>query len=179
MHDRHSWVAELLNELAQSGPTGRENEQYLRARKIRIGVRNQSSGARWTLGRRIDLVRAIYTAHRSLPTPSASWCMRSSISGRGTDCLIRLRRTGSLAGPVQFPAGDHRWVQGRSRPGDANSGALAAAAGMGSPGPPGARGLMRQYAGRRYRIDLLPLYPLHHEFMYCLVRRRPRSAAAP
>jgi hypothetical protein len=55
MHDRQSWVAELLNELAQSGPKGRESEQYLRARKIRVGVRKQSSGARWSLGRHIDL----------------------------------------------------------------------------------------------------------------------------
>ena len=36
-----------------------------------------------------------------------------------------------------------------------------------------ARGLMRQYAGELYRADLLPLYPLHHELMYWLLRRRP------
>ncbi len=29
-----------------------------------------------------------------------------------------------------------------------------------------ARQLMRSYAGKGYRIDLLPLYPLHHELAY-------------
>jgi hypothetical protein len=42
-----------------------------------------------------------------------------------------------------------------------------------------ARGLMRQYAGRLYRVDFLPLYPLHHEFRYRLLRRRPSSTAVP
>ena len=39
-----------------------------------------------------------------------------------------------------------------------------------------ARDLMREYAGRAYRVDLLPLYPLHRELAYVLTRRVPGQA---
>ena len=36
-----------------------------------------------------------------------------------------------------------------------------------------ARSLMREYAGKAYRVDLLPLYPLDREVAYVLTRRVP------
>ena len=37
-----------------------------------------------------------------------------------------------------------------------------------------ARALMRAYGGRKYRADLLPLYPLHKEVLYLVGVWRPR-----
>jgi hypothetical protein len=39
-----------------------------------------------------------------------------------------------------------------------------------------ARQLIRAYAGQAYRIDLLPLYPVHRELAYLLTRRAPARA---
>lgn len=38
-----------------------------------------------------------------------------------------------------------------------------------------ARGLMRAYAGKGYRVDLLPLYPLPAEIRFRLTGRQPVS----
>jgi hypothetical protein len=178
MQDRQSWVSELLNELALSGPEGRESEQYLRARKIRIGVRNQSSGARWTLGRHIDL-----NPRYLLGSPNSPYTLSLVVHE------IRHIKQGPLTALSVYGELDAWQAQFRF---------LLEIAG-GYPGVPGqaavirellrlplgwdrfalqaARGLMRKYAGRLYRVDLLPLYPLHHEILYCLVRRHPTSAA--
>ena len=40
-----------------------------------------------------------------------------------------------------------------------------------------ARDLMREYAGRTYRVDLLPLYPLNRELLYQLTGGRPKNVA--
>jgi hypothetical protein len=40
-----------------------------------------------------------------------------------------------------------------------------------------ARGLMRAYAGKTYRVDLLPLYPLNRELLFLLTGKRPTRPA--
>jgi hypothetical protein len=180
MHDRQSWVAELLNELGQSGSTGRETEQYLRARKIRIGVRNQSSGARWTLGRRIDLnPRYLRDSPNS---PYALSLVVHEMQHLKQGPLTALSIYGELeAWQTQFRflleiAGGYPGVPGQAA---VIRDLLQLPLGWDRFALQEARGLMRQYAGRNYRVDLLPLYPLHDEILYCLVRRRPRSTAVP
>jgi hypothetical protein len=178
MHDSQSWVADLLNELAQSGPTGRESEQYLRARKIRVGVRNQSSGARWTLGRQI------YLSPRYLHGPPISLYALSlvvhEIQHLKQGPLTALSIYGELeAWQAQFRFlleidGGYSGVPGQAT---VIRELLQLPLGWDRLALQTARRLMRQYAGKLYRVDLLPLYPLHHEFMYWLVRRRPTPAA--
>ena len=180
MHDRQSWVAALLNELARSGPKGRESEQYLHARKIRIGVRNQSSGARWTLGRHIDLSPRYLDGAPS--SPYALSLVVHEIQHLKQGPLTALSVYGELeAWQAQFNflleiAGGYTGVPGQAA---LIRELLRLPPGWDRLSLQAARGLMRQYAGKLYRVDLLPLYPLHREFMYCLVRRRPRSAAVP
>ena len=178
MHDRQSWVAQLLDELAQSGPTGRETEQYLRARKIRVGVRSQSSGARWALGRHIDLSPRYL--HDSPVAPYALSLVVHEIQHLKQGPLAALSVYGELeAWQTQFRflleiAGGYAGV-----PGQATTIRLLLQVPLGwdRAALQTARGLMQQYAGRLYRVDLLPLYPLHHEILYCLLRRRPDAAA--
>jgi hypothetical protein len=40
-----------------------------------------------------------------------------------------------------------------------------------------ARALMQAYAGKRYRVDLLPLYPLPVEIKFRLTGNRPESSS--
>ena len=177
MHDRKSWVAALLDELAQSGPTGRENERYLRSRKIHIGVRNQSSGARWTLGRRIDLSPRYLQEHT--PSRYALSLVVHEIPHLRQGPLTALSVYGELeAWQIQFRylldiAGGYSGVPGQAT---VIRDLLQLPLGWDRPALRTARGLMRQYAGRSYRADLLPLYPLHHEVLYHLLRRRPDAA---
>jgi hypothetical protein len=180
MDDQQSWVAELRNELAQSSPKGRESEQYIRARKIRIGVRSQSGGARWALGRRIDLSPRYLRGSPS--APYALSLVVHEIQHLKQGPVTALSIYGELeAWQAQFNflleiAGGYNGVPGQAA---LIRELLQLPLGWDRLALQAARGLMRQYAGKLYRVDLLPLYPLHHEFMYCLLRRRPKSAAAP
>jgi hypothetical protein len=180
MPDRQSWVSELLNELALRGTTGRESEQYLRAHKVRIGVRSQSSGARWTLGRNIDLSPRYL--HGSPGAPYALSLVVHEIQHLKQGPLTALSIYGELeAWQAQFnflleTAGGYSGIPGQVA---LIRELLQLQLGWDRFALQAARGLMRQYAGRLYRADLLPLYPLHHELMYWLLRRRPKSAALP
>lgn len=180
MHVRNSWVAALLDELAQSGPTGRENEQYLRTRKIRIGVRNQSSGARWTLGRRIDLSPRYL--HDHTPSPYALSLVVHEIQHLRQGPLTALSVYGELeAWQIQFRylldiTGGYSGVPGQA---PVIRELLQLPLGWDRPALRTARRLMRQYAGRSYRVDLLPLYPLQREVLYRLLRRRPDGLPGP
>ena len=46
--DNASKLDQLIARLEETGPEGRAARDYLRARRIRVGLRPQSSGARWT-----------------------------------------------------------------------------------------------------------------------------------
>lgn len=174
MRDRKSWVAELLRELAGAGPSGRETAQYIRDRKIRIGVRRQSSGARWALGRHIDL------SPRYLDGPPGSPYALSlvvhEIQHLKQGPLTALSVYGELdAWQVQFRfllevAGGYTGVPGQAM---VIRDLLQLPLGWDRAALQAARGLMQQYAGKVYRADLLPLYPLHHEILYWVFRRHP------
>lgn len=178
MQDRQTWAAELLKNLAKSGPQGRESEQYLRARNIRLGVRRQSSGARWTLLGRIDL-NPRYLAG-SPTSPYALSLVVHEIQHLKQGPLTALSVYGELdAWLIQFRflleiAGGYAGVPGQAT---VIRELLQLRLGWDRSVLETSRRLMRQYGGKLYRIDLLPLYPLHHEVLYLLTRRQPKSGA--
>ena len=53
--DHRRWLGALKTELENTGAQGAEAGRYLRDHRIRISVRSQSAGARWTVGRRIEI----------------------------------------------------------------------------------------------------------------------------
>lgn len=174
MHDSTSWAGRLLEELEQSTQAGAEAVKYLREHGIRLSTHNQPTAARWTLGRKIELhpryaqgsatgpyalslvVHEVQHVKQGLATALSvygeldAWQTQFSfLRGLAVDYPEAPDRTALIDELLALPLGWDRSVLRTTRR------------------------LMQQYAGKRYRIDLLPLYPLHHELLYGIARRRP------
>jgi len=180
MLDRKALVARLLDELRRSGATGSANERYICERKVHVGVRKQSSGARWSLGHRIDL------SPRYLNNPADSTYALSllvhEVQHLKQGPLTALSIYGELeAWQAQFTllldiTGGYNGVPGQTA---VIADLMELRLGWDRDVLRAARRLMRQYAGRLYRADLLPLYPMQHEILYHLLRRQPKPASGP
>jgi hypothetical protein len=168
------WLDRLLGELAGTGDEGAATVQYLHAHRIHLGLHNQPTAARWKLGRAIEL-----HPRYALGPPNAPYAMSLvihearhvkqgfltalSVYGELDAWQAQFRFLKSLDAPLapttaqtalieellNLPLGWDRSVLGA------------------------ARQLMRRYAGSRYRVDLLPLYPLDREIVYRIGRRQP------
>lgn len=165
-----------METLGESGPLGAAAAQYLRDHRIRISVRKQSAGARWTADRRVE-IHPRYAAGVA-DTPYALSLLVHEVQHLQQGPLRALSVYGELdAWRVQF-----NFLQSLDAPipgTDRQQLAIRQLLDM----PMGwrrenlfdARALMREYAGKSYRVDLLPLYPLHLEVLYWLTRRVPEG----
>ncbi|MFH1183616.1 MAG: hypothetical protein V1755_01065 [Chloroflexota bacterium] len=174
MREHASWLGQLLKELEESSQAGTEAVQYLRARGVRLGIHDQPTAARWTLGRNIELHPRY--AQGSAKAPYALSLVVHEIQHLRQGLTTALSVYGELdAWQVQFNF--LRALAGRY-PGTAEQARLirellGLPLGWDRAVLRSARGLMQRYAGKRYRIDLLPLYPLRHELLYGISRQRP------
>src|SRR5512143_2475314 len=50
-----AWADELLHHLEHFGPEAAAALEYIRRHRIKLGLHDQPTGARWTVRRRIDL----------------------------------------------------------------------------------------------------------------------------
>ncbi len=170
--DYRAWTEQAVNNLERSGPEAQDALRYIQARHTKIGVHDQSTGARWTVDRRIQ----VHPRYAELPADDAyalsliihevrhlQQGMLTALSVYGEMEAWQLqfrflhsklgryhedsRRDGILRELMSLPLGQDRGVLER------------------------ARGLMEAYAGPRYRIDLLPLYPLPREILFRLAHR--------
>jgi hypothetical protein len=172
--DHAAWVDELLRHLDRYGPEGTAALAYIQQHGTKVGVHDQPTGARWTIRRRLQL-HPRYAATPADEVYAVSLVIhevRHLQQGRLTALSVygemeawqlqfgflkRLlghyhadpQRAAILEQLMQLPLGWDRHVLQHVRQ------------------------LMQSYAGKRYRIDLLPLYPLHREIAYRLSGRRP------
>jgi len=168
------WTGKLLEELEKCGQSGTDAVRFLRERRIRIGIRRQSAGARWTLWRTIELSPRYVQGSSGAPYalslvvheirhikqgPATALSVYGELEAWHVQFTFLLELTGGYGG-VPGQAGLIKEL-------------LALPLGWDRSVLRTARLLMRKYAGRKYRVDLLPLYPLQHEVMYRLARRRP------
>jgi hypothetical protein len=168
------WVSALVSALEDTGDLGCEAVRYLRDHRVRIGVRPQSAGARWTIDRRIEIHPRYARDLAISPYPLSLLVHEVRHLEQGP--LTALSVYGELdAWRAQFG-----FLRGLSvpPPGTDSQRALvqqllATPLGWDRQLLSAARRIMREYAGRAYRVDLLPLYPLHHEVTYAFTRRAP------
>ena len=171
------WVTQLLANLDRSGGVGHEAVSYLQEHGIPVGVRAQSAGARWTPWKRIE----IHPRYAQAPggTPYAlslvvhevrhlqqGWMTALSVYGELDAWQWQFRFLKSLPGRHEEAADGDRLIPKL----------LALPLGWDRAVLRAARDLMRAYAGKSYRVDLLPLYPAHRELAFLLTGLVPRSA---
>jgi len=171
--DHSAWVSELLAHLDRHGPEASAALQYIEQHRIRVGVHDQPTGARWTIRRRLEF-------HPRYASGSADDLYAVSLIVHEVRHLQQGRLTAlSVYGEMeawQLQFGFLKRVTGRYHPEPQREAVLAELMQQ----PLGwdrqvlqhVRELMQSYAGKGYRIDLLPLYPLDREIAFRLTRHR-------
>lgn len=155
------------------GETGRSTVDFLRSHKTRLSLRRQgrATGARWTLGGSIYLNPRHFSPATPFDHPGLlSLIVHETVhlrQGVGTALSIYGELEAWQVGLAFYCA-----ISGKA-PGRLAAEILALAHGWNRDVLRQARMLMRAYAGKKYRADLLPLYPMPLEIRYWLTRRAP------
>ncbi len=170
--DYRAWAEQAVSNLERSGPEAQEALRYIRAHHTKIGVHDQPTGARWTVARRIQ-VHPRYTERAPDDLYALSLIIHEvrhlqqgmltalSVYGEMEAWQLQFRFLHSKLGRYhQDRRRDEILTQLMSLPLGPDRGVLERV-----------RGLMKAYAGPRYRIDLLPLYPLPREISFRLGHR--------
>jgi hypothetical protein len=174
LNDPAGWVTSLLNNMHGSDPEAATAAEFVRRRRTRVSVRNQLTGARWTIDRRIE----IHPRYAELPPndPYAISLMIHEVRHLQQGMLTALSVHGELeAWQLQFAYLKRETGQYHGDPFRETviEQLMHLRLNWDRVVLENARSLMRAYAGRKYRIDLLPLFPLPSEIRYRLTRRTP------
>lgn len=170
MMEHRVWMENLLEAVAQVGEEGRLAAEFVRARGIKIGFRKARSsiGAFWTPFGNIRLNARYYTYETPLDDlriktliihearhlqqgPLTALSVYGELDAWQLEFSIYYRLRGryphrAIAELMTLPLVYDRAVLRR------------------------AAHLMQAYAGKGYRVDLLPLFPLPREFKYWIAR---------
>lgn len=165
------WLGNLMNAVADVGDDGRTAVEFLRTRGTKVGFKRvrPNVGAFWTIFGNIRL----NSHHYSYETPFDDLRIKTLIIHEVRHLQQGLFTALSVYGELdawQLEFGVYHRVKGRyphpavaelmSLPLEYNRDVLKKAA-----------KLMQDYAGKGYRVDLLPLYPLEREIQYWFLRR--------
>jgi hypothetical protein len=169
--DHVTWLENLFSAMIDLGDEGRVAVDFLRARRTKVGFRKvrPSVGAFWTVFGNIRLNSEYYDYNTSLEDLRIKTLVIHEARHLQQGLFTALSVFGELdAWQLEF--GIYHRVMGRyphtaiaelmTLPLQYNREALKKAA-----------GLMQDYAGKGYRIDLLPLYPLGREIRYWFTRK--------
>ena len=165
------WKENLLNAVTQLGEEGRTAVEFLRARRTKIGFKRvrPSVGAFWTVFGNIHLNSRYYTYE----TPYDDLRIKTLIIHEARHLQQGLVTALSVYGELdawQLEFGIYHRLKGNyphptiaeimKLPLEYDRSVLKEAA-----------RLMQTYAGKGYRVDLLPLFPLPREIRYWISRR--------
>jgi hypothetical protein len=169
--DHVVWLDNLFSSMADLGDEGRTAVDFLRSRRTQVGFKKArpSVGAFWTVFGNIRLNSVYYNYNTSLDDLRIKTLIVHEVRHLQQGLLTALSVFGELdAWQLEFRI-YHR-VMGRyphaaiaelmTLPLEYNREVLKKAA-----------GLMQDYAGQGYRIDLLPLYPLGREIRYWFTQK--------
>jgi hypothetical protein len=171
--NRSVWTNQLLESLDQMGEAGRDAAKYLRDHRTYIGFRRvrKNVGAFWTVIRTIHLNTAHYSLESDPADPRVLTLMIHEVKHLQQGLITALSVYGELeAWQLQFRL-YHQMTKVKVN--TAIEELLSLPLGWDRAVLRRARGLMQDYAGKGYRADLLPLYPLGKELRYRLLRQTP------
>ena len=166
--DHVDWQNRLLSDLARSGEPGEATVAYLATHGTRIGFHRArlSVGAFWTPWGRIYLNARRYTYANSLDDPYALCLVLHEARHLQQGFFTALSVYGELdAWQLHFTV-YHRLVEKPLHPAIAEL--ISLPLGWDRKVLQRARELMQIYASNKYRVDLLPLFPLGTEIRYRL-----------
>jgi hypothetical protein len=164
--EHHVWVASLLDAITELGEEGRIAADFVRERRIKIGFRQArpSIGAFWTPLGNIRLNSRYYTPE----TPLDDVRLRTLIIHEARHLQQGPVTALSVYGELdawQLEFGIYHRLRGRY-PHPAIAELMSLSLGYDRQILQRAAQLMQAYAGKGYRIDLLPLFPLPRELKY-------------
>jgi hypothetical protein len=150
-------LEKLLNRLDETGPEGRAARDFLRARRVKVGVRPQPTGARWTIFGYIEL----HPAQMNNEAYALSLIVHEVRH-------LKQGLLGALSVRGELEAWQEQFAYLKSQTGQYSVSPRHQAIieelmtlGLDSRADlQRARALMREYAGKKYRINWLPLFPL-------------------
>jgi len=163
------WVDHSLNILDQCGPEGRTALDFIRAHRVNISFHEQPTAARWTLGGHIQLHPRYADGDPGAAYPLSlivhevrhlqqGFFTALSVYGELDAWQLQFSFLKNLTGKYHDdPRHDFIIHELVSLPLSMDRNVLLKS-----------RQLMQDYAGRKYRIDLLPLFPLMREFLFYL-----------
>jgi hypothetical protein len=160
--------------MGRFGPEAEEALRFIQKRGTRVSVHAQPTGARWTVDRRIEIhPRFVHLAPDDLYAASL---IMHEVRHLQQGALTALSVYGELeAWQLQFgflKSWTGRYHNDPSR-GVALEQLMALRLGWDRTVLDEARSLMQAYAGKAYRVDLLPLYPLHREIVFLVSHKQP------
>ncbi|HEY9649823.1 MAG TPA: hypothetical protein V6C95_04110 [Coleofasciculaceae cyanobacterium] len=165
-----AWIENLLGAVTLMGEEGRSAVDFLRKRRTKIGFRRARSniGAQWTVFGNIRLNSHYY----SYETPLDSLRIKTLIIHEARHLQQGMVTALSVYGELdawQLEFGIYYRVKGEY-PHPAVAELMSLPFGYDRAVLKKASQLMQRYAGKGYRIDLLPLFPLDKEIKYWFTR---------
>ena len=169
-----AWTDQVLDHLNTAGQEGAAAVSFIKNRKIKIGFRKQkSTGAMWSLNGNIYLNANNY----SLSTPPTHAFMLSLVAHEALHLKQGIVTALSVYGELEAWQLGFRIYQ--TLGGKIVSSALNELMGLqvryDRDMLKKVRFLMQEYAGKGYRIDLLPLFPAWKELGYFFTGKTPQE----
>lgn len=169
MTDHSAWLAQLLVNLDRYDPEGQATARFLAEHHVKLSLHDQPTGARWTMGGNIQLHPSYADGPSDATYPLSlivhearhlkqGFITALSVYGELEAWQVQFAFIKSVTGHFHEQPGSAQIIEElMSLPLTGDRTALRRA-----------RSLMKAYAGRHYRIGLLPLYPLHKELVFRL-----------
>lgn len=170
------WAENLLEAVSQIGEEGRDAVNFLRIHKTKIGFKKvrPSVGAYWNAFGNIHLNSRYYTYETSFDDIRIKTLIIHEARHLQQGIITALSVYGELdAWQLEFSI-YHR-IKGEY-PHPIIAEIMMLPLGFDRPVLRKAAHLMQAYAGKGYRVDLLPFYPLNQEIKFWITRRQPQSA---
>ena len=165
------WKENLLDAVAQLGEEGRMAVEFLHIHNTKIGFRRVRSniGAFWTVFGNIRLNSLYYAYETPLDDLRVKTLIIHEVRHLQQGIVTALSVYGELdAWQLEF--GIYHRIKG-NYPHSAIAELMTLPLGYDRPILRKAAHLMQAYAGKGYRADLLPLFPLDKEIKYWITRR--------